>query len=59
MVDDYINEVNAPNSGYTHTAGHNQFSDWKQEEIDRMLPETDMGRDIDAVDPIFTFDKPE
>ena len=28
VVDAYIEEVNAPNSGYTHTAGHNEFSDW-------------------------------
>ena len=51
-VDDYINEVNEFNSGFTHTAAHNQFSDWTQEEIDAMLPETDIGRKVDAVDPI-------
>ena len=28
IVDDYIDEVNAYDSGFTHTAAHNQFSDW-------------------------------
>ena len=56
MVEDYVNEVNAFNSGFTHTAAHNQFSDWTQEEIDAMLPETDIGREIDAVDPVINFE---
>jgi C1A family cysteine protease len=56
MVDNYISEVNDFNSGFTHTAAHNQFSDWTQEEIDAMLPETDIGRKVDAVDPVINFD---
>ena len=38
-TNEYIEEVNAPGSGHTHTAGHNHFSDWTQEEIDKMFPE--------------------
>ena len=56
VVDDYINEVNAFNSGYTHTAAHNQFSDWTQEEIDAMLPETNIGRTVDSPDPLINFE---
>lgn len=48
--------MNDLNSGFTHTAAHNQFSDWTQEEIDTMLPETDIGRKVDAVDPVINFD---
>jgi hypothetical protein len=28
----FVNEVNAPESEYTHTAGHNMFSDWTRNE---------------------------
>ena len=56
LVDDYINEVNAFDSGYTHTAAHNQFSDWTQEEIDAMLPETNIGREVDSADPLINFE---
>lgn len=33
----FINEVNDPSSAYTHTAGHNIFSDWTEEEFARMM----------------------
>merc|ERR1712166_146400 len=39
-MDKYIEEVNAPNSGSTHTAGHNKFSDWTQAEFERLMTET-------------------
>ena len=38
MVDQYIQEINSPDSGSKHTAGHNSFSDWTQEEIEKILP---------------------
>ena len=56
FVDDYINEVNAFDSGYTHTAAHNQFSDWTQEEIDAMLPETNIGGEAYSSEPIINFE---
>jgi len=36
-MDDFINEVNAPDSEYKHTAAHNKFSDWTKDEYKRML----------------------
>jgi len=36
-VDAYVKMVNAPNSGYTHTAGHNKFSDYTTSEYERMM----------------------
>ena len=27
-MDKFIEEVNRPGSGYTHEAGHNEYSDW-------------------------------
>ena len=36
-ADAYIKMVNAPNSGYSHTAGHNKFSDYTEAEFERML----------------------
>jgi hypothetical protein len=36
-IDDFINENNHPDSGETHTAGHNKFSDWTKEEYRGML----------------------
>jgi hypothetical protein len=38
-TDAFINEVNAPNSEYTHTAGHNKFSDWTKAEFERLMTE--------------------
>jgi hypothetical protein len=35
--DAYIKKVNAPDSGYTHRAAHNKFSDYTQAEYERML----------------------
>jgi hypothetical protein len=36
-VDAFVNSVNAPGSGYTHRAGHNQFSTWSEEEFMTMM----------------------
>lgn len=36
-MDEYINLVNAPNSPYTHKAGHNLFSDWSAEAFKTLL----------------------
>merc|ERR1712195_470372 len=36
-ADAHIKKVNAPNSGYTHTAAHNKFSDWTEEEFERLM----------------------
>lgn len=38
-MDKFITEVNAPNSGYTHTAGHNKFSDWTKAEFENLMTE--------------------
>jgi C1A family cysteine protease len=35
-VDAFVKEVNAPGSEYTHTAGHNKFSDFTEAEFKRM-----------------------
>lgn len=37
FADAHIKMVNAPNSGYTHTAGHNFFSDFTEEEYEGMM----------------------
>ena len=36
-ADKFIKMVNAPDSEYTHTAGHNNFSDWTEAEYKKML----------------------
>jgi len=36
-MEKYINEVNAPESEYTHEAGHNEYSDWSQESFKKLL----------------------
>lgn len=36
-VDAFIDENNHPDSGETHTAAHNNFSDWTEEEFQKML----------------------
>ena len=36
-VDAHIKMVNAPNSGFSHTAGHNKFSDYTTAEYENML----------------------
>jgi len=38
--DNFIAEVNHPDSGHTHTAGHNKFSDWTEEEYKGLLSES-------------------
>jgi hypothetical protein len=35
--DNLINKINAPNSGYTHTAGHNFMSDYTDAEINALM----------------------
>jgi len=36
-IDEFIKEVNAPDSKYSHTAAHNKFSDWTEAEYKSML----------------------
>ena len=36
-MDNYIEMVNDPTSGYTHRAGHNLFSDWSMESYKTLL----------------------
>jgi hypothetical protein len=36
-MDSFINLVNSPDSEYTHTAGHNKFSDWTTEEFEAIM----------------------
>lgn len=36
-VDEFVREVNAPDSEHTHTAAHNKFSDWTESEFKKML----------------------
>ena len=36
-MDDYIERVNAPTSGFTHRAGHNKFSDWNRAEYKKLM----------------------
>lgn len=36
-IDDFIAEVNDPNSEHTHTAAHNKFSDWTREEYEKLM----------------------
>lgn len=37
VAEAFIQEVNAPGSEYTHTAGHNKFSDWTEAEYKNMM----------------------
>jgi hypothetical protein len=37
ILDDVVKKVNAPGSGYTHTAGHNKGSDLHDHEFKKML----------------------
>jgi cathepsin F len=36
-MDDFVNEVNHPDSDYTHVAGHNKFSTWTREEFGALM----------------------
>ena len=36
-MDQYIQKVNAPDSSYTHKAGHNFYSDWSEEQFSTLL----------------------
>jgi len=36
-LDAYIKEVNAPGSEHTHTAAHNKFSDYTEEEFNKLM----------------------
>jgi len=38
-MDEFINKVNAPDSEHTHTAAHNQFSDWTTAEFEKLMTE--------------------
>ena len=33
----FINQVNSPDSAWTHTAGHNQFSDLTEQEFSKLM----------------------
>ena len=37
QVDSFVNQVNAPGSDFTHTAGHNHFSTWTEKEFESMM----------------------
>jgi hypothetical protein len=52
-MDAYIEMVNSPESGYSHKAGHNLFSDWSSAAFKTLLgakhtEELDEGDDGDA-----------
>jgi hypothetical protein len=51
-MDKYIEEVNAPNSGFTHTAGHNKFSDWTKDEFEKMMTDSPMEAVNGAEEPV-------
>merc|ERR1719198_1753615 len=56
-VDEFVKEVNAPDSEYTHTATHNHFSDFTRDEFKRMMTLKDNKVDLPA-DHV-TLDAPE
>lgn len=37
IMDEFVTEVNSKDSAYTHTAAHNEFSDWTREEFGKMM----------------------
>ena len=37
IMDEFVKEVNAEDSPYTHTAAHNEFSDWTRKEFESMM----------------------
>ena len=37
--DEFIKMVNNPENEFTHTAGHNKFSDWTEEEFEALMTE--------------------
>lgn len=45
-IDRVIEEVNAPDSEYTHTAAHNKFSDWTREEFKKMMNGVGVGPEL-------------
>ena len=49
-ADKFIKMVNAPDSEYTHTAGHNNFSDWTEAEYKKMLNLPKRNEAADTVD---------
>jgi len=52
-VDKFVKEVNAPGSGYTHTAGHNKFSDFTRMEYQKMLSLKNVDQeDTNEVEPV-------
>jgi len=40
-MDEFIKEINDPANGHTHTAGHNKFSDWTEEEFSALMTESE------------------
>lgn len=52
-ADEFIKEVNALDSGYTHTAGHNHLSDFTREEYRKRL------NNVPAEDDDMMLDAPE
>ena len=46
VIDKFISEVNAPDSGYTHTAGHNKFSDWSPAEFKKIMNGVGEGHEL-------------
>ena len=38
-LDEFITMINNPENEYTHTAGHNKFSDWTEEEFESLMTE--------------------
>jgi len=46
VIDKFVNEVNEPGSGYTHTARHNKFSDWSPAEFKKMMNGVGEGHEL-------------
>jgi C1A family cysteine protease len=38
-MNEFILAINHPDSGFSHTAGHNKFSDWTEEEFSSLMTE--------------------
>ena len=36
-MDKYIDTINKPGSGYSHTAGHNKYSDWSRAKYKKLM----------------------
>jgi hypothetical protein len=56
-MDAFIKQNNHPDSGETHTAGHNKFSDWTEKEFEALMTERE-SMDHSNTQPRVVSDEP-